>query len=82
MIEILFSKYEGKWSGEPAGVTAFTSGAKWITDRLYTELQKQRKTNQSEKESDSSESLYATNSSAKFLSAYERAFGSSTKTSE
>ena len=44
MVALLFDEYQGWWEGQVATITAFTQGAKWIQDILYTTLQEKRKT--------------------------------------
>ena len=46
MIQMLFDRYDGKWSGRPATVTAFCQGSKWITDTLYSDVQQKRSNRQ------------------------------------
>lgn len=43
MIKILFDDYSGTWNRSPVTATALSRGSKWITDRLYVDLQESRK---------------------------------------
>jgi len=52
IVESLFDDYGGKWRGQPISVTVFSSGSKWIQDKVYfyvkekAEKQKKREASQ------------------------------------
>lgn len=43
IIQLLFDKYKGRWGGEIQSTACLSRGSKWITDKLYSEVQEGRK---------------------------------------
>jgi len=58
MVQLLFDKHAGKLDNIVLTATAFTKGSKWIQDKLYIELQQDKKKQENKS---SSEGLMDTN---------------------
>lgn len=43
IIRLLFDRYRGKWAGQIQNTACLSRGSKWITDKLYSEVQEERK---------------------------------------